>query len=406
MLPALFSRGQPDWQDKVNSVLQTYLSLPDFFNNASDPNAFRIAGPIRNGSTYLELSFEVVNGAVCVTGINAQNLRVNTTVLTQLLPQLPFLKRFNSDRTCESFLDDCSFDSMPPIPMPLDLAAAAPAALTTFELTGNNLTGTLPMQWGQWSTIQELTIRANELLSGPLPDSWVGMRSLTSLALSGNPSITGSLPASYGAAAWAATITEIDLSKNAGLVCTIPSSWANIKAGRIDVDGTSLGGCVPDQLLNTVTEGIRSQKEWIRSIPVAADPYYGNFTGPCSQNSSELAVLQELKAVLGGSNPGLSTWTPAPPDYTPEPLPGAPPGPAPYHCRNWRGVSCDSSNRVSGLDLASTACIGLPGTPLPLAGALLDVLRKLPWLQSLNLSSCSLQGQLPEPSLTWQTCGN
>uniref|UniRef100_A0A383VF13 Leucine-rich repeat-containing N-terminal plant-type domain-containing protein n=1 Tax=Tetradesmus obliquus TaxID=3088 RepID=A0A383VF13_TETOB len=386
MLPALFSTGQPDWQDKVNSVLQTYRSLPDSFNNASDPTAFRIADPIRSGSMYLEFGFEVVNGAVCVTGINAQSLRVNTTVLTQFLAQLPFLRSFKSDRTC-SLEDFCAFPDMPPMPMPLDLAASAPAALTTFELTGNNLTGTLPSQWGQWNSIQELTIRANALVTGTLPESWAGMRSLTSLTLSGNTGLTGPLPALYGTAAWAASLQLMDLSEDEGLNGTIPSSWAGITAAVFDVTDTGLGGCVPDQLLNTLV--------W-STQPVAKPPYPGTFTGPCSQDSSEMTALLELMSVFGSRNPGLATWTPAPPGYTPEPLPGAPAGPAPYHCRNWWGVSCDASNRVSGLDLASTACSGLQGTPLPLAGALLNVLRKLPWLQSLSLSSCSLQGQLPE----------
>lgn len=312
MLPALFSTGQPDWQDKVNSVLQTYRSLPDYFNNASDPTAFRIADPIRSGSTYLEFSFEVVNGAVCVTGINAQSLRVNTKVLTQFLAQLPFLRSFKSDRTC-SLEDFCAFPDMPPMPMPLDLAASAPAALTTFELTGNNLTGTLPSQWGQWNSIQELTIRANALVTGTLPESWAGMRSLTSLTLSGNTGLTGPLPALYGTAAWAASLQLMDLSEDEGLNGTIPSLWAGITAAVFDVTDTGLGGCVPDQLLNTLV--------W-STQPVAKPLYPGTFTGPCSQDSSEMTALLELMSVFGSRNPGLATWTPAPPGYTPEPLPG------------------------------------------------------------------------------------
>ncbi|WIA23217.1 hypothetical protein OEZ86_010105 [Tetradesmus obliquus] len=388
LLPVLFTTGEPEWQRKVDSVLQSTRSLSDFYGNASGSSTVvRIAHPVPkwSGSTFLELQFEVVQGALCVTGINTLGLRVNTTVLTQFLAQLPFLRSFNSDRSCFDFLNDCIFDDMPPMPMPLDLAKAAPASLTSFQLTGNNLTGTLPLQWGQWSTIQELTIRANELLSGPLPESWTGMRSLTFLTLSGNPNISGSLPASYGTATWAATLSLLDLSEDSGLAGTVPSSWAAIKAGRIDVQRTGLSGCIPDQLLNTVVSSTQ---------PVA---YYEPFTGPCSQNSSDLAVLRELKAVFGGSgNPGLATWTAAPADYTPTPLPGAPPGPAPYHCRNWAGVACDTSNRVSGLELSSTACSGQQGTPLTLEGTLLAVLRKLPWLQSLDLSRCSLQGPLPE----------
>ncbi|WIA18668.1 hypothetical protein OEZ85_003372 [Tetradesmus obliquus] len=372
LLPVLFSRGTANWTQEVNSALQSRPSLPDFYGNTTKSRpVFRVADPTLPGSTFVEIQFDVVNGAFCITDVDALGLSTDTAVLTKFLPQLPFLRRFRSDGL---------EDGMPPMPMPLDLATAAPAALTAFELIGNNLTGTLPLQWGQWSTIQKLTINKNKLLSGTLPESWAGMRSLTSLTVAGNPDIIGPLPASYGAATWAATIAELDLSEDGGLGgSTIPSSWANLKVGRLNLDGTDIVGCIPDQLQNAVVSG--------SSV----------FDAPaCSEGSPELLALLQLKAVFGGSNPGLDTWVDAPLGYTPDPLQGAPPGPAPYHCRNWLGVSCDASNRVSGLDLSSTACSGRQGTPLPLAGALLDVLCKLPWLQTINLASCSLQGQLPE----------
>lgn len=286
------------WQQEVNSVLQSRPSLPDFYGNTTNSRpVFRFADPTLPGSTFVELQFDVVNGAFCITDVDALGLSTDTAVLTKFLPQLPFLKRFRSDGL---------EDGMPPMPMPLDLATAAPAALTVFELIGNNLIGTLPLQWGQWSTIQKLTINKNKLLYGTLPESWAGMRSLTSLTIAGNPNVTGPLSALYGAATWAATITELDLSEDSGLGgSTIPSSWANLKLGKLNLDNTDIEGCIPDQLQNAVVSG--------SSV----------FGAPaCSASSSELAALQELKAVSGGSNQGLDTWTEPPPDYTPDPLQG------------------------------------------------------------------------------------
>lgn len=301
LLPALFSTAGEAWQRQVRNVLQSAPSLSDFYANASGSTAvFSIEDPTSPTYNYVQIQLDVVNGAFCITGIDAQNVGVNTTVLTQFLKQVPFLKSFRGSKL--------GWD-MPAMPIPLDLAAAAPASLTSFELTRNNLVGALPPQWGGWSTIQVLVIRTNEILTGVLPESWAGMRSLTSLTLSGNPSITGPLPASYGTAAWATKLTELDLSSDTNLNGTIPSSWSNLKA-KIRVQNTALGGCIPDQLLNTLL---------IQEQP--AD-LFGVFTGPCSRNSSELTALQELKAVLGGSNPGLATWTAAPPEYTPIPLPG------------------------------------------------------------------------------------
>jgi hypothetical protein len=310
VLPALFYTGEDTWQKYMLNELQQRRMLSDFYGNPSSSSTeIKFANDDTVGNPEVKMLLEAVNGAFCITSIEASQLRVNTTVLTEFLLQLPNLKKFSSNRACDGVT--CAVEELPASPVPVDLAVVAPAALTSFELTGNNLTGSLPNSWGQWSTIQELTITQNPLLSGSLPD-WGGMASLTSLSLAGN-GFTGTLPATYGSGVWSTTLKQLSLEDNMGLIGTIPSAWASMKA-TIEIGKTGLGGCVPDQLLNTLVYG---------GQPVVKDGGSERlFTGLCSQNNAEAAALLEVKQVLGLNNPGLSTWTGAPPGYNATVLPG------------------------------------------------------------------------------------
>lgn len=99
-MPALFTTGEPAWREEVVGTLKSHKTLSDFYGNAGGSTTdFHINDPNKPFFVYLVIQFQVVDGALCVTDINAQNLRVNTKVLTRFLAQLPFLRRFNSDRT-------------------------------------------------------------------------------------------------------------------------------------------------------------------------------------------------------------------------------------------------------------------------------------------------------------------
>ncbi|WIA08056.1 hypothetical protein OEZ85_007522 [Tetradesmus obliquus] len=192
------------------------------------------------------------------------------------------------------------------------------------------------------------------------------MKSLKFLDLQWN-GITGTLPASYGSATWSKFLRYLRLQDNRGLSGTIPGAWSTLAAKEINLDGTNVTGCVPDQLVNTV-----------RTLRFAR----------CSRNNTELLALKALKGVIDREGTALQGWQEDPSDFTPDPTEGAPPGLSPYWCRKWARVTCDQSNQVSGLDFDGLAINGA------FMGAL-EVMQQLPALQSLSLSGCNIAGALP-----------
>ncbi|WIA08057.1 hypothetical protein OEZ85_007523 [Tetradesmus obliquus] len=213
-----------------------------------------------------------------------------------------------------------------------------------------------------WQLYMTQTLKQYPTLSG-----LYGMKSLKSLDLSDND-LTSTLPASFGTAAWSKYVQNINMHANERLSGTVPSTWSALNAKEIDLEMTNITGCVPDQLINAV------------------EPFHKFFR--CSRNNTELLALKALKGLFEDDGSTLQSWQEDPSDFVPDPLQGAPPGPPPYWCRKWVGVTCDQSNQVSGLAFDGLAINST------LAG-LLELLQQLPALQSLSLSGCSIAGALP-----------
>lgn len=72
---------------------------------------------------------------------------------------------------------------------------------------------------------------------------------------------------------------------------------------------------------------------------------------------------------------------------------GAPPGPAPYYCRKWRGVSCDEANQVSSLDLSALL---KPGVMPPFTEFSEDIGALLANITGLQVGVCQLHGSSSE----------
>lgn len=241
----------------------------------------------------MQVTFEAINGAFCITDIYADQAAVNVSVLNGFLPRLPFLGPFqssvNGDASCEEW--------RVPAELPTDLAAVAPRSLKVFVLTGNTLVGSLPVKWKDWSTIQELRI-VNNNITGRLPD-WPGMASLTTLDFHSN-SLTGTLPLSYGTSTWSQQLKVLNLQSNGGLVGHIPGTWSTMSA-EVDLTGTSINGCVPDQIVNQV------------NMPEVV---------PCSVDSSDVSTLLDVKRLFDPTGKVLATWQLDPNEYIPTPVPG------------------------------------------------------------------------------------
>jgi hypothetical protein len=284
------------WQRYVNQTLQERPSLSSFYGDGKVGSAPLFIFSNDNGQTSIELQFESINGAFCITGIYSYPLGVDTTALIRFLPQLPCLRSFRA-----RWLSVFGTATLRQQPFPTMLPAVAPPSLQVFALEGMNLCCSLPDEWSSWSTVVELQISGNPSLAGTLPN-WGGMKALKSLNLDAN-AVSGTLPASYGSATWSKNVQTLSLKGNEKLTGTIPGSWSVIK-GEIELDGNpGIIGCVPDQLYNTA----RPLYSWLR----------------CSDaNNTELLALKTLKEIMDKDGSVLTSWKDDPADFKPDPVLG------------------------------------------------------------------------------------
>eukprot|EP00300_Choanocystis_sp_HF-7_P024020 c25412_g1_i1.p1 GENE.c25412_g1_i1~~c25412_g1_i1.p1 ORF type:complete len:1176 (+),score=183.35 c25412_g1_i1:1-3528(+) len=146
------------------------------------------------------------------------------------------------------------------IPTSLGLATA----LTSLQLGQNRLTGEIPRHLGGATRLQTVKLDFNEI-SGTLPSTLASLTNLISLSIEGNKlqgqlptfrtatslsllnasrnEFTGTIPSEYGGR----SLTRIDVSQNAGLRGTIPSTLATINSAlaKLNFSHTGLRGMTP-----------------------------------------------------------------------------------------------------------------------------------------------------------------
>ena len=211
-------------------------------------------------------------------------------------------------------------------PIPPELADIS--SLQNLVLRHNNLTGPIPPELGDLSNLITLSLQENNL-TGPVPPELGRLRRLRSIALSGNK-LTGSVPLNF---------VQLD----------------NLEAFDCQ---SSLGVCVP------ATDEFR---EWIRQVDVR-----GNYTtGGIDIPFCDEIDVQALEAVYEATNG--SGWTRADGWLGEENL------------GRWHGVQTDSIGRVSGLDLTGNG----------LTGSLPDALGLLAGMRELRIGNNELTGRLP-----------
>ncbi|KMZ66719.1 putative Protein kinase [Zostera marina] len=119
--------------------------------------------------------------------------------------------------------------------------------LFNLSLGGNHISGKIPEEIGNITTLNSLVLE-NNLLDGSIPDVFGGMANLTRLIISGND-FTGELPISMGKLTNLADL-RIDGS---GISGKIPSFIGNFKKlGRLHMQGTSLNGPFPPEFQELV----------------------------------------------------------------------------------------------------------------------------------------------------------
>ncbi len=144
------------------------------------------------------------------------------------------------------------------------------------SLQGNNLTGMLPAELGNLSSLRELSLQRNSL-SGPIPGELGSLSQLTELHLHDN-SLTGAIPVELGSLS---QLTELSLSSNS-LTGAIPIELGSFSQLRwLDLSGNSLTGAIPIEL------GSLSQLRWL-------DLQDNAFAGRLPRSLMQLVNLQQL----------------------------------------------------------------------------------------------------------------
>lgn len=111
--------------------------------------------------TAVQLEVEVVGGVEYVTSVVVDKGGLNLTHLPQLAAAFPNLKRFVC-RHCVAVNNDTHPYAAVDKLLPPALPAAAPL-LEHLDLTYSNIQGTLPLEYGNWPSLQKMILQRNEL---------------------------------------------------------------------------------------------------------------------------------------------------------------------------------------------------------------------------------------------------
>ncbi len=119
------------------------------------------------------------------------------------------------------------------------------SSLTSLHLDGNSMTGTIPKELGNLSNLSELDLADNNL-TGTIPSELGNLSSLTWLDLGGN-ALTGTIPSELGNLS---SLTRLYLWDNE-LTGTIPEELGSLSnLSRLGLSDNELTGTIPHSLTN------------------------------------------------------------------------------------------------------------------------------------------------------------
>ena len=217
------------------------------------------------------------------------------------------------------------------------------------DLWGNQLTGNIPPELGQLTSLIRLVLNTNSL-SGAIPAEIGNLKLLVTLDLSYNE-LTGSIPKELGNLT---ALTGLFLGANK-LTGKIPEQLSNLmKLERVHISSNDYEGCIPDS--------------WRRAGDNDLDQLNLHYCGSKS-NPDDRAVLVMLYNATDGDNCRNSdNW------LSDRPI-GA-----------WKGVETDAQGKVTRLDLRLNNLNGK--IPIQMA--------ELTELRILDLSINNISGPIPQ----------
>lgn len=117
------------------------------------------------------------------------------------------------------------------------------APLTILAAVGNRISGSIPKEIGNMTTLEELVLENNQL-GGRLPESLGNITRMRRLVLSAND-FTGTIPDAF-AKLKNLTDFRIDGTQISGKMPALIGNWTNIN--RLDMQGTSMEGPIPPNI--------------------------------------------------------------------------------------------------------------------------------------------------------------
>ncbi|KAI3784908.1 hypothetical protein L1987_44016 [Smallanthus sonchifolius] len=166
--------------------------------------------------------------------------------------------------------------------------------LTFLDVSGNRILGTIPLSFGELSSLVAVNLSWN-MLTGEIPVSFNNIKALKNLSLSGN-NLTGRIPSGLGKFG---SLEVLELFSNS-LTGEIPGDLVDLRNLTVLLlNNNKLSGQIPPGLANLKT---------IMKFNVS----FNNLSGPLPQND----ILMKCSSVLG--NPNLQSCKISPTNLSPD----------------------------------------------------------------------------------------
>ncbi|TYI84651.1 hypothetical protein E1A91_D05G380200v1 [Gossypium mustelinum] len=222
-------------------------TLQTVFSKMQHPNASRISPTFCSETSWNYTISDLVESSIACDCSDANNTICHVTQilikghnLTGILPsELGNLTRLQVVDLTRNYLNGSILSSLSDLP------------LTNLSLLGNRLSGPIPPEIGDISTLLNLVLEDN-LLGGSLPSNLGNLGRLDRFLLSGN-NFTGRIPESFGNLK-NLTDFRIDGNSLSGRMPDFIGNWT--KLSRLDMQGTSMEGPIPSTIseLKNLTE--------------------------------------------------------------------------------------------------------------------------------------------------------